>query len=810
MSNINTKTVFPNPLSPNKEKAKKEFGVKVMKAILGANSAYMEKRNSKVREWRMFAQGKQTVDRYMNLLTDDGKTLWRNISYKPRPIVKKFEQIVVQGAMQVEEYPKVTSLAKHINDRKVRKKAEAEYRMEEAETIEIMSQELGIPLEDPNAFTPETHEENDLFHEINDQEMEEILLQAMVTNQAVESDIESIKKWCLTELFQTSFFGLYTYIDRNGKSQTDKIKIENAIYPTSDEEFITRDAHYAGQIKYMTISDIRARWSIDGIEDEKKLWKMANACYNKYGNSSSSYFTWDDRYRGPGDRPYDSTIVPVAHIWWRCNDVVGFVEGYDRKGRFKFDTTDTFIEEGEKSYGKKKGGTVYPQTAYEGYFTMHEEPLCLEWGKAPNNRREETTGKVECPFIYYMADNTGDMDSESPVGSIIDSIEMMDLSILNIKAILAEAAPPGMSVDIDALESINLGEGVGEVSPLTLKSIYKNTGWAYYRGTAASGERQYQRPIEPINNDVSRHIQAYVDVYNFELNNIRDTLGVNELRDGSKTDPRIGFRFAQASMEASNMATANMYRLWLKGGATLIRHWGTLIWYALAYGDPNQGYLAYLGRKNTDWIKANKDIVKSLYAYEYKVGMDAAEKELLENNITAAITAGTLELPDVVAIRDIKDYKLANRYLSYLYNRRKQAQKEDSEELSKISAQANAEAGQAVEQAKQETYRVQIEGERAKEQQRKDSDIAIQTTKSGFEILREALKTGAQLTPEAQMLVQAAFEVAGIKVAKEIDTTRREMESRQSGDVEQELARAVESGQITEEEAMDLAQQQGL
>ena len=134
---------------------------------------------------------------------------------------------------------------------------------------------------------------------------------------------------------------------------------------------------------------------------------------------------------------------------------------------------------------------------------------------------------------------------------------------------------------------------------------------------------------------------------------------------------------------------------------------------------------------------------------------------------------------------------------------------EDAQRNAEMSAEANARAGQAVEAAKAQTYQIQVEGERAKEQQRKDSDIALQTVKSGFTLL-EAMATSPNpmvMTPEAQALIAAAFQIANVKGSKEIDTTQREMQARQQQDIVQEIEKGVQSGEITPDQAQELAGQ---
>lgn len=780
---------FPNPLAPSSEKNKKSFGVKVVKAILGSTASYIEKRNKRFAKCRMFAEGRQPVEPYINQLTSDGKTVWQNIRYKPRAIAHSFEEIVVNGYMQNREFPKVTALSKHIADRRDRRKAEAQYRMENSESIQALSAATGLQLEDPNAFTPENREELDIWWEMNDQEREEVLMQRMLTFTANDADLDSLKYRVLSEQFQVGLHGFYDYLDDNGRLQTDFIQGEDCIYDTSYQDLITKEGSYHGRFMRMTISDIRARWAVSE-DDEKSLFQLAKQYRGTYGNPNSN-LQWSQRYRDCEDRPYDNYIVDIVHVWWKCNKVIGYIEGKDRYNREVFDIVDDHIPDSKKSNGAKTGGAVVPQTAYEGYFVYSDNPLCLEWGESPNILRKGYDKEiVESPFTFYMTGNKGGMDSKSSVDMIIDHIEMMDLAVLKIKTILAQAAPPGYAIDLDALESLDLGQGVGEVEPMTIADIHRNTGILYYRSRKEDGMTPNNTaPILPISNDISGQINSQMAIYNWELQNIRTTLGINEFRDGSKTDSRISYRFAQQQASASNMATQGIYRAWFKSGENLIRHWGIRIWDSLAYGDPNKGYLEFLGKANTDFIKERDDLTKSSYDIKFELAMTESEREILETNLNTALAAGTLDVADVVKIREYDDYKLANRVLAYLTEKRRRQRMEEAQQNARMQAESTALAGQTVEQEKQNTYRIQVEGERAKEQQRKDADIALQTVKSGFTLLESMVTSPNPVpaTPEVQALIEAAFRVSGIKSIKEIDTTERELAARQQQDMVQAM-----------------------
>ena len=151
MSNRKTegRSVFPPMYVPNEVKNEDKYGVQVFRAILDATSAYREKRNSLVKESRMYAQGNQPLQQYLDELHIEGSRQYRNISYTPTKILQKFEKIVVDDYQQLKETPKAVGKSYHIQERKERKKSDLKFRMEYKDYLDNLSANVQFPVEDP-------------------------------------------------------------------------------------------------------------------------------------------------------------------------------------------------------------------------------------------------------------------------------------------------------------------------------------------------------------------------------------------------------------------------------------------------------------------------------------------------------------------------------------------------------------------------------------------------------------------------------------------------------------------------------------
>src|SRR5690625_1965990 len=639
MDNSNSKITIPNPFAPTNEKNKKKFGTSVCRYILNSTKEYIKLRNAEFWKNRQYASGKQSLQPLLDLMEVDGKNTYANIRWKPNPIAKKFERVFSSTYMlEQHEHAKVTSLTKHIRDRKTNKKNEARVRMDNRELIAMLSEEAGMPIEDPNAFIPESEEELNIYFDLNDKEKEEVLMQDTLSFLINDIDFERLKMRHLQESFRVNLSGYYISNNPNtGRVDVEIIKGENCIYsPTERDDF--GDITYAGRYVNMSVSAIRNRFE---ITDEKEFYE---AIRKELGGKGMGNIRWEETYRGRAVRPYDSLVVPVTHVWWLTSKVKSYVSGKDNYGRTIFDVTDA-VEDFDtyaKSGGRKIKSTLYPETAYEGFF-LGDGQFCLEWGEQKNKFIYK--GKILCPFVFHMAENEGSMLEPSPLNNILDEIEEMDLATLKIKQLIAKSAPEEYAIDISSLEKLDIGTG-GELTPLDVMQIYRQTGDIYYSSESEDGVRNYQAPVQPTQSYIVQKMEAYVLSYNRALENIRDKLGINEFRDGSASNARTGYRFAQTQLQASNTATYVFYRGWLKTAEELVKRIGLITWNNAKYGTADNRFLNFIGKENTEFLKNIKDIVKAEYSFKYELTMTATEKQNLDDNIATALSTGLIEMSD--------------------------------------------------------------------------------------------------------------------------------------------------------------------
>ena len=648
-------------------------------------------------------------------------------------------------------------------------------------------------------------EELDLHFSLEDREREELLMQELIGLALAENNIETLKASALDDQFVAQLHGYYNYIDSQGRLIVDYIQPEDAILDNSRKEDFS-DTEFRGRYLRLTVSQVRARFALTP-KDEYKLWDCARGFMGMYGNPSRMC-DWEVDYRNTVDKPYDSYTVELAHVWWRTSKVLNYVEGKDRYNRQVFDIDDTVPE----TNGRKKQGVKYPETAYEGYFTANTA-MCLEWGEQKNILRDgEDKEKLLCPFIYNMPYNKGRMLPNSLMSMMIDSIRNMDIAVLKIKQVIAKATPDDYAIDINALNELDLGTG-DILQPLEVMQIHAQTGRLYYNGKNEDGSTN-QPPIRVNVNPLDTKLNGFITWYNTELENIRGYLGVNEFRDGSATTPRISGKFIQAQNEASNTATWFLYRAYTKSTEELIRQIGIRIWDALNYGTVNKGYLKYIGKDNIKFIQARKDITASSYDIDFKLGLTQQDKQALDQYINTALSSGQIELGDVFMIQRIKDPRVAEQMLTYTYNKRKKERQEEAIKNSEMQANATAQAGVQVEQSKQQSVQMELAAAQEKEKTKGENEQMALMMKGAMAIIEQSFTLGKEIPPMYAPLVQLAIQNASAKVEISLNETEQQAQQIEQQEMQaqqaQEIEAMLQSGEIDENQAMQMAQEMGL
>lgn len=740
---------FPSPIMPKAQLNLPETGKAVALAIyntciLGSNS-YYSIRNGIFAENRIFAQGKQPFQSYLDLLGVDGKASYSNYVFHPRPVAPKFRDILVNDIMAKIESIDCTGLSIGIQQRKEAKKNEAAFRMQHGDFVSEAEKTSGMQFTNPTDFTPENEDELELWSQLNDKEKEELLMSEGIDFILYNNDQQSIKKELAEDLVDTGLCCEVTYFDGRKRIRTKRVRPEYLVYGTTNT-LNFRNMPYVGHLERMSILDVRAMYP---NFPEAKLYELAYQFRGLYGNPNSLVDYISD-FQLTYTRPYDSYLIDVMFFKYKVLKTIDYTKGVDGYGNPIFE-----FRKSDGTNPKKQPYKKQIPTWYQGAWLVGAQEV-LDWREMPDLiRNNEDVEDVSSGYAIYMLNNNGDMLPMSPMQSIRSSIIQMDLAILRMQNVLAKTPPSGIKMDIDAIMELDMGTGIGKVGPMKLREIYQQTGDVYYSGSKISGDQANKNPIEQLLSSYGGMLQEQMGVYNFELNCIRDYLGINEVKDGSGVNPRLGLGVMQGQVAASNMSTAHIYGGYVSVLTDTAKAIAIMLWDALNIPETNDMYIRLLGKENADFIRYNKDLTRSNYLTRISVNMSQEDRQFLEANIDSALQQGKIQLEDALMVRKYADYNIeyAIRYLSFMEKKRAKMLQQQQMQLQQQQQQATAQLAQAQqEQAmEQEKAKGQIEG--AKTKANNDHEYMMILQKVINDCLVAQMQYGTPIPPYVENLI---------------------------------------------------------
>jgi hypothetical protein len=733
----NNKEILNFHLSNIKSKRDEKEGLKVSKFLEKAfNSGYFTARNKKFEKNRKFARGRQPMSEFLDLINVDGKEAFINLDMKAPAIAPKFIQVMIGGFMKRDEKIRVSAVDPISTERKKYEREEAEFRMNFGEEVRGIEQEAGVKLIPDNAYTPEDYEELELFFGSEHQLPEEVMFEKGITNVFDTNGWPVIKRKVLEDIIEVGIGCTKIRTDKNGKITVKRVIPENLIYSFSDYDDF-RDMSFIGEVVSLKITDVRNQYP---NLDEQQIYDIA-----KKSKNYTQSVKWEEKFRHNLDRPYDDWTVDVLDFEIKSLDSMIYQARINKFGNMIVEKKDKAPQRvGDNKEIIRKDMNVI----YRGVYVLRSD-IMLEWGLQKNMIKPSIAKEIaDVYFSYsiYMHENLDLMNMAIPE-RMETSIRQMTLAHLKIQQLIAKLRPSGLIIDIDALSDISLGQGKN-VTPLELQRIYDQTGNIYYRRKSEDGDQMNGVPISEAPNSGSvNQIQELIMVYNHYLDRLRDEIGVNEYREGSGVNPKLGLGVQQAQIAASNNATDFIYDAYLSVFTQTAFKTALLLYDSVLYG----------GKQYKEYVRGSE-----IEGKEFDVLIEAlpddGEKQFLNQMLQTAISANMIEFEDAFKVRNIKNYKLAEMYLS------KAKKKKIREEMQK--AQSNSQMNA---QSQQQSIAAKAQADAQLEQLQGDNKLRVASTEvDGKKQLLEqefvqmallkSFELGKELPDDIQVLVDSYME----------------------------------------------------
>ena len=744
MYNNKTNSVggFPDPLSSQEEKLKKEYGLQYAKAIEGQwgssndNSSSFGGRRNVFSRNRDYANGTQDTSIYKQLLNQNnpngGDGSLMNLDFTAVPILPKFVRIVVNKILSRNLYPNIEAIDPLSSSEKNQKKNFQLNQVRMKEQLMEMQKMMGQPMMgiDANQI-PETEEEAEILLETNIKTDAEVAAQIATDLTLSWSNFEDATfRRCVNDLAALGMSVVKRKNDPNYGVDIEYVDPVNFIHSYTEDPGFS-DLVYAGHVREVPLHELK-RLAGDELteEDLKKI--------SKKSRRSTSNMTPNKPYAtgGPKKEEYSGYVVEVMDFEFLSVDTMHFEEKENRHGNTNF-----FYEGFEY---KERKGSVYDRTphaltiecVYEGTYIIGTDHLI-------NYRKQYNTPKnihdISRARLSYSVVATNMMSNmpKSMVDSCVGFADMLQLTHLKIQQAVAKAKPDGLIIDIEGLENVQLGKS-GELQPLELHDIYEQTGVFYYRSKNPEGGFQ-NPPVREIGNSI-RNINELIGLYNHYLRMIRDTTGINEVVDAStpKGDALVGVQ--QQAIAASNNATYDVTNaamiLYKRVCEDVVKCVQILPPESVIF----QAYENAIGSTNMSVLTSFSDLPMYNFGVKVMKDMEDKDKQFLEQNIQIALGQKELDLEDAMAVRALKDVTQAERLLILRRSKRAEKQQQIALQNSQMQSQQAQQAAQAKAQEKVQEVQLKAEVDAKMIELKTQSELAILQAKHQMEKEIEMIK----------------------------------------------------------------------
>ena len=714
MAESAVKSYFPSQVVSDAEKLSYDYGLKVAKAIETEwfyndynQTRYTTNKNN-YHNLRLYARGEQSIQKYKDELSINGDLSYLNLDWKPVPIIPKFVDIVVNGIAERTYDIKAYSQDPYGVEKRTQYMESILDDMRSSDLNDFTEQAFGIQISENDPETlPESEEELALHMQLTYKQAVELAEEQALKVLMEGNNYELIKKRFYYDLTVLGIGAVKTDFNTSEGATIKYVDPADLVYSYTESPYFD-DLYYVGEVKKIPVNELAKEFPFLEQEDLEDIIKNKNYHQTNYDQGSAQY------------KEIDNNKVQVLYFNYKTymNEVYKVKE--TGSGAEKAIEKDDSFNPPEGKEGNFTRLHRAIEVLYEGALILGTNKL-LKWEISKNMMRPKSDyNKVKMNYSI-VAPRLYKGKIESLVRRITGFADMIQLTHLKLQQVMARMVPDGVYLDADGLAEVDLGNGTN-YNPQEALNMFFQTGSVIGRSFTQDGDINPGKvPIQEITSGSGGNkIQALIANYNYYLQMIRDTTGLNEARDGTLPDKNALVGVQKLAAANSNTATRHILQAGLFLTAETAEQLSLRISDIIEYSPTKDAFIQSIGAHNV----ATLDEMSNLHLYDFGIFIELApdeeEKALLENNIQQALAQQSIELEDAIDLRDIKNVKLANQLLKI---RRKQkferdqiAQRMNIQAQAQANAQAQQVAAQAEVQKNQANAQVQAQLEQIKAQ----------------------------------------------------------------------------------------------
>lgn len=683
---------------------------------------------------RDYAQGKQSISGYRRMLggSESHNDEWLKISWEPLAILPVFLE---RALARLKKY-EYNVVAQPIDPNS---KAEIDKFFKKQEAKIMLRQELQKLDPSLTDISPVAKKEGDAedFDELKIMreysykhqlaaELEEAMEAVLNDNKFDEERSQMIE--------DLLFYGVGGYkeeVGHDGRIYARRVDPSQLITaPTVRRDF--SDAEYVGEIRFITISDLR-RLAPDMTEPE--LEKVAKMYLGKFGNPKS--FPRTKIYQ----RAYDDFKIRVLDIEFDSTNRMTYEEYMDKRGNKRIVGASINKAGKDKKNGRYRSfdcGVVYRAS------WVVETDVLYNYGIARDMKRRNADYKRTEKSYHIRAYSMSGGRWTSKLEQCTQIVDIICLTWYKLQQTIAEARPAnGFSFDLSALEEIPLGTGGKQLTPDQVVDLLLKKNIFPYRSMDSEGNRAHYVPINPLGGGIGNAAAEYFSVIQQNIALLQQTLGISEVSAGGAPE-RMATAVAEISDQSTEDALASVaeaerfsFESMLNGISLRIK--------TLARKNKNKNYEFLIGTESMKFFKLSPLYSARELSIKLENKPDYQEKRELLMLAQKYMDGGLLEFSDLIMIKNMDNLKKSEMILDYKIKKRKEEQQKQAMMQQQQNGQVQQQSAMMAEQARQQTMQIEYQLKMQLLQMEKEYDMQIE------QIRQQARLTGEQMKSQVNM-----------------------------------------------------------
>jgi len=655
----------------------------------------------KYEELRLYAQGKQPINKYKKLMGVDEQTnnTWLVVDWSVRPIIPKLRDIVISKMIQREYNIVCTPIDPQAKAELDHFYADTKAKIALRKVMEQQDPELANhPMLQPQQGEPLDFEELEMRIEFGEQ---------FNRSRDAEQAIQLGFYWNDFKLFRRKLYenwfdcGVAGYKEWLGKDNQPKFRDVNpeAVVTNYCRRPDFKDLIHAGEVIDVSLIDLAAMKDENGesvFTDEQ----IETIKENIAGNwSSPTMVGRNTNYF----KPYDKQKVKVLDIQFYSYNELNYERNVNRRGNIMFNEAEWEKRNNKKDkYLRKRFKVVYEIKWIIGTDLAYDFGLKKDMKRSVDPKK---MGETTLDYKFY-APSFYEMRTLSYMERLVPLADEYQLTIYHIQNTLNRLVPNGWWIDLDALENVALNKGGTNMKPVELLQMFFETGVLAGRSKDVMGDNVNYKPIIPIDNNSYEQLRVMYEHLQITLTQMQSIIGLNELTDGSTPNPKTLNGVASIAVDSTNnslfpLQFAERFLVEQLANDVMIR-----MQQAVKKGGV-EGFAKALNSNALYFISVSDELALRDYGIMLEEKPSDDQKQLLLMQIQQDQAMGLLDSADALYLLNVYNVKQAQQMLAYKVRKNKEAAEKSKMMINQQTIEGQQQSAMMAEQMKQQTLQVE-------------------------------------------------------------------------------------------------------